>query len=134
MINCIFFGLFFCLFLSFSFGGMTYSSIHRSFLNMHKSMLEVSIVTIGNDGTDVDPYFHEPTLENYVVNYLKDNIGKYCPTYKANIIYFDADTKAINTNHHANGVRISISGDINTFYTYKHAREFTIDSRGDIHE
>ena len=97
-------------------------------------MLEVSIVTIGDDGTDVDPYFHEPTLENYVVNYLKDNIGKYCPTYKANIIYFDADTKAINTNHHANGVRISISGDINTFYTYKHAREFTIDSRGDLHE
>ena len=113
---------------------MTYSSIHRSFLNMHRSILEISIVTVGDDGEDVPPYFNEQTLEYYVTNYLKDNVKKYCSNYKASIIYFDAETKAINTNHHANGVRISLSGEINSFYTYKRAREFTIDSRGDIHE
>lgn len=134
MINCLFFGVGFYLFLTFSFGGMTYSSIHRSFLNMHRSILEISIVTVGDNGEDIDPYFNEPVLEQYVVNYLEDNIGRYSSDYKASIIYFDAKTKDINTNHKADGVRISLSSEINAFYSYKHAREFTIDSRGEINE
>ena len=134
MTNCLFFALGFVLFCSFSFGGMTYSSIHRSFLNMHRSILEINIVTVGEDGEDTKPYFNEPELETYVINYLKDNVSKYSSDYKASIIYFNADTKSINTNHHADGVRISLSANINMFYTYKHAREFTIDARGGIHE
>lgn len=113
---------------------MTYSSIHRCFLNMHRSILEISVVTVGDDGKDTDPYFNEQLLEQYVVNYLKDNVGKYSPDYKASIIYFDADTKSINTNHHADGVVISLSSNINMFYSYKHAREFTIGRGGIINE
>ena len=134
MINCLFFVVGFSVFMLFSFGGMSYSGIHRSFLNMHRSVLEVSVVTVGEDGEDIKPYFNEPVLEQYVVTYLKDNVSRFTSDYKTTIIYFDADTKDINTNHHADGVRISLSSQINTFYSYKHAREFTIDSRGDIHE
>jgi len=134
MINCLFFALCFSLFITFSFGGMTYSTIHRSFLNMQKSILEVSVVTIGDDGNDTDPYFNEPVLEKYVVDYLKENVEKYSPNYKASIVYFDADTKQINTNHHADGVRLSLSANINFFYSYQHAREFTIDGGGNLNE
>lgn len=134
MINCLFFTCGFVLFLAFSFGGMTHSSIHRSFLNMHRSILEISVVTIGDDGEDVKPYFNEVQLENYVVDYLKDNVGKYTSDYKASIIYFDVSTNAVNTNHHADGVRISLTSKINFFYTYKHTREFRINSRGEINE
>lgn len=134
MINCLFFAGGFVLFMLFSFGGMSYSGIHRSFLNIHRSVLEISVVTVGDNGEDTKPYFNEPVLEQYVVNYLKDNVSRFSSDYKATLIYFDAETKQINTNHHANGVRISLSSEINTFYSYKHAREFTIDSRGDIHE
>ena len=118
----------------FSFGGMTQSSIHRSFLNMHRSILEISVVTIGDDGEDVKPYFNEPQLEKYVIDYLKDNVGKYSTDYKTSIIYFDVSTNAVNTNHRADRVRISLSSKINVFYTYKHSREFRINSRGEINE
>ncbi len=134
MTNCLFFTFGFVLFLTFSFGGMTQSSIHRSFLNMHRSILEISVVTIGDDGEDVKPYFNEPQLEKYVIDYLKDNVGKYTTDYKASIIYFDVSTNAVNTNHHADGVRISLTSKINMFYTYKHSREFRINSRGEINE
>ena len=132
MINCLFFSVVFFLFMSFSFGGMNYSSIHRTFLNMHRSILEVCVVTVGNDGEDINPYFNEPILEKYIVTYLKDNVSKYTTDYQASIVYFDNNTKDINTNHHADGVRISLNAKINTFYHYKHAREFTINQRGHI--
>ena len=134
MTNCLFFAFGFCLFLPFSFGGMTYSGIHRSFLNMHRSILEVSVVTIGDDGEDIKPYFNEQVLESYLTSYLKDNVEKYNTNYQASIIYYDADTSSINTNHRADKVRICLQAEINTFYTYKNAREFTIDSRGHINE
>ena len=134
MTSCLFFAFGFALFIAFSFGGMSYSSIHRSFLNMHRSVLEISVVTVGEDGEDTKPYFNETVLEEYVTNYLKDNVGRYSTDYQAKIIYFDAETNAINTNHHANGVRISLSSKINFFYTYQRARSFTINSRGEINE
>lgn len=132
MINCLFFSVVIFLFMSFSFGGMTYSSIHRTFLNMHRSILEVSVVTVGNNGEDVNPYFNESLLETYVVNYLADNISKYSTIYNVSVIYFDRETNEINTNHRANGASISLEAKINTFYQYKHAREFTINERGHV--
>ena len=134
MINCLFFAIGFVLFFTFSFGGMAFSSIHRSFQNIDRSVLEVSVVTIDESGDDTRPYFNEEVLEEYVSNYLKDNIGKYSTNYQSKILYFDTETRQINTNHHANGVRISISTKINMFYTYQKSREFTIDERGKINE
>lgn len=101
---------------------------------MHRSILEVSVVTIGDDGEDIKPYFNEQVLESYLTSYLKDNVEKYNTNYQASIIYYDADTSSINTNHRADKVRICLQAEINTFYTYKNAREFTIDSRGHINE
>lgn len=134
MVNCLFFVFSFVLFLGFTFGGITHSSIHRSFLNMHRSILEINVVTIGENGEDVKPYFNEQKLEKYVVDYLKDNIGKYSTDYTAKMIYFDVSTNAVNTDHRADGVRISLTSKINLFYTYRHSREFKINSRGQINE
>lgn len=134
MVNSIFFAVGFVLFLTFSFGGMSYSSIHRSFLNMHKSLVETSIMTIGENGNDIDPYFNETLLESYLTTYLNQNVAKYATQYKATLMYFDAKTKQMNTNHRANGVKISLYAKVNTFFTYQHARSFSINSQGELYE
>ena len=131
MINMIAFSLGLALFISFSFGGMTFSQINRAFLSMHRGVFEASIVSLDSSSSSEQPYFDESLLEGYVVDYLKRNISSYQKDYSVKIAYFDAKTYEPRNDHHADAVRISIKADINTFYKYEKSRFFTIE-KGDF--
>jgi len=133
MINAIFSAIIFTLCITFTFGGVKMSTVNRSFLRMHKGLFEASVVTEVQEGKLI-AYFDEPTLESYLVAYLKQNVESHVSDYETSLYYFDRDTESVCTNHRCNGVKIMLSADINSFYQYKKARVFTINERGGINE
>lgn len=134
MLNIIFFSLGLALFISFSFGGMTYSQINRAFLSMHRGVFEASVVTLDGNSLMNHPYFNETILENYVIDYLERNISSYQKDYSVKIAYFDATTFQPRNDHRADAVRISITADINLFYKYEKSRFFSIEKGTFVHE
>ena len=89
MTNCIFYSLFFALFLNLSFGSLRISQVNRVFMSIYKGMIEASVVTINDQGEPIIPYYSQTTLNSYVDDYLKTNISKYVKEYTLNTLYLE---------------------------------------------
>ena len=73
MTNCIFYSLFFVLFLNVSVGSLKYSQIHRTFLSLYKGMFEASTITVSSLGNSITPYFDSSKVETYIGKYFSKN-------------------------------------------------------------
>lgn len=127
MMNCIFYSLFFALFLNLSFGSLRMSQVNRVFMSIYKGMLEASVLTIDDKGEPVMPYYNKERLTSYVDNYLKQNISKYLKEYTVNTRYYNDDLTTL-CDSDCRKVSINLIGKINLFYNYDRTQTFVIRS------
>ena len=122
MTNCLFYSMFFVLFLNVSFGSLRISQVNRVFMSIYKGLFEASVITIDDNGEPTTPYFNKVKVESYVDTYLEENLSKYSKNYTVDVSYpsllEDAPTR----------VQIGLTAEINTFYSYQKERIFYIES------
>lgn len=121
MTNCIFYSLFFALFLNVSIGSLKFSQVNRVFMSIYKGLFEASVITIDDKGEPTAPYFKKELVESYVDNYLEENLSRYSKDYTVDVSY-----PSIEEN--PSKVKISLSANINVFYSYEKERVFYIES------
>ena len=126
MTNTIFFTLMTILTINFSFGTMSYFSIHRTFLGLYRATFETSINFFNRDGNECDPYFNKKALEKNVDDYFSYSLPRYVKEYKIGIYYFDEDTYSYCTNEYCYNVKISLSARISSLFNYENARVYSI--------
>lgn len=123
--NCIFYTLFFTLFLNISIGSLKYSQIHRTFMSIYKGMFEACTVTINDNGEPIKPYFNMNKMANYIDEYFKVNLSKYCKDYKVSYFYIGG-TNTFICSSECRMIEIDLKAKINLFFDYKKAEIFTI--------
>ena len=131
MTNCLFYTLFFALFLNVSFGSLRYAQINRSFMSVYKGMLEASVVTIDKHGEPTIPYYDENKVVEYSNSYLSKNIAKYTKDYSIDITFFDKESGYL-CNESCEKVKINLKAKINFFYTYDKSQIFIIKSGDEL--
>jgi len=130
MTNCLFYSLFFVLFLSTCFGSLRYSQINRSFLSIYKGMLEAALLTIDDNGEPVVPYFNKDRVANYVNTYLDENISKYSKKYTLTTDFID-----ITSNYCARecrNLKITLKADINEIFKYEKTQLFAVKTKEEL--
>lgn len=127
MTNCIFYTLFFALFLNLSFGSLRFSQINRVFMSIYKGMLEASVLTIADDGEPVVPYYNKETVSRYIDNYLEENISKYTKEYTVNTKYYEDDLYTVCESS-CRKLSITLKAKINLFYDYERTQTFAVRS------
>ena len=130
MTNCIFYSLFFALFLNLSFGSLRISQVNRVFMSIYKGMIEASVVTINDQGEPIIPYYSQTTLNSYVDDYLKTNISKYVKEYTLNTLYLEDNLYNV-CDENCRVVSINLKAKINAFYEYDRTQTFAIRSAED---
>ena len=130
MTNCIFYSLFFVLFLNLSFGSLRMSQVNRVFTSIYKGMLEASVLTISDNGEPVVPYYNKLKLENYVDEYLKKNLSKYIKNYTVNTKYYNDNSYNVCVEN-CHKASITLKANINAFYKYDKTQTFLIRSAED---
>lgn len=126
MENLVFFTILFSLFLNFSMGAISFSGVNRTFQIMYRGLVEASIAFVDENGEPIEAYFKKSVLEQYVTNYLEDNLTRYVTHYKAAIYYFDKENQVVCTSSYCRSVKISLDCEINYFFHYSKARNFYI--------
>ena len=126
MENLVFFTILFSLFLNFSIGAISFSGVNRTFQIMYRGLVEASIAFVDENGEPIEAYFKKNVLEQYVTNYLEDNLTRYVTHYKAAIYYFDKENQVVCTSSYCRSVKISLDCEINYFFHYSKARNFYI--------
>lgn len=132
MTNCLFYAMFFTLFLNLSFGSLRYSQINRSFMSIYKGMLEACLITINNSGEPIFPYFNETQIDDYVVNYLDRNISKYSRDYDVNTKYLVKDSPNNICTSKCTVIEISLNAKINAFLDYQKDQTFIVRSEDEV--
>ena len=127
MTNCIFYSLFFALFLNISVGSLKFSQVNRVFMSIYKGLFEASVITIDNAGEPTTPYFDKRLVENYVDSYLKENLSKYSKDYNVDVSY-PSDNDDSFCKRDCSRVKIGLTAKINAFYSYEKERVFYIES------
>ena len=125
MTNCIFYTLFFVLFLNMSIGSLKYSQIHRTFMSIYKGMFEACTITIDESGEPTNPYFNMDKMEKYINDYFKTNLSKYSKNYTVNYTYIGGDNTFICQSE-CRIIMINLKAKINMFYDYNKTEIFTI--------
>ena len=124
MTNCIFYAMFFALFLNVSFGSLKYSQIHRTFMSMYKGLLEACTVTVDNYGDPIEPYF-DTLMTTYHVLQFKNNISKYTKDYSLTYKFL-TDNDKIVCKKECRRLRVTLTAKINGFYNYNNTQTFAI--------
>ena len=124
--NLVFYAMFFVAFLQFTFGAIRFSGINRTFLSMYKGVFEISLVSVGEDGEPIYPYFSEEVLNKNIEKYLQENLTKYAKDYETKIMYLDSDTGGVCLEKHCSKVSVNLHADINLFFKYDKSLYFTI--------
>lgn len=125
MINCIFYTLFFALFLNISVGSLKYSQVHRTFMSIYKGMFEACTITIDDNGEPTIPYFNMDKMDLYINDYFKSNLSKYTKDYKVNYSYLGGEGTFL-CRKNCRTIQIKLEANINTFFRYKNNEIFTI--------
>lgn len=128
MTNCIFYSIFFALFINLSFGSLRFSQINRSFLSIYKGMLEACVLTVDEDGEPVKPYYSHEKIDEYVVNYLNESIKRYSNSYSLTTEYYDENFKE-KTDTYSRGIAINLKAKIYSYRTYEKEQRFSISSK-----
>ena len=125
MTNCLFYALFFVLFINFGVGSMNFSGVNRTFKTISKGIFESAAYTIGQDGKPSEPYFDEGLVETYVANYFKENLTKYVTYYEARIYFFNNDAnETICTTKRCQNVKVTLKCDINYLFHYEKGENY----------
>ena len=133
MVNCIFYVLFFTLFLSASFGSLRFSQINRSFMSIYKGMFEASVMTVNSSGEPTKPYFNTRLLENYVNEYFEKTVKRYSTDYEVSFqFYIDHSNVAEIPESISRDVKITLSAKINFLFNYNKEQEFSIKSKDEL--
>ena len=132
MTEMIFYAIMFSMFISFSFGCITFSSVHRTFSLMYRGLFECATSTIGEDG-EPTAYFNKEKVSEYVITYLDDNLPRYVTGYEVSYYYLYEDSGLVCTSNQCSAVKISLKTDISYIFHYEKAMTFYI-SEGLKHE
>ena len=124
MTNCIFYSLFFALFLNVSIGSLKFSQVHRTFMSLYKGMFEACSVTVGTNGEPVMPFYNMIEMKSYLDGYFKENLNKYVKNYTYSY-YFLTSTNTYCTTL-CRKVEIRLTANINSLYKYDRTEVFTI--------
>ena len=131
MTNCIFYSMFFVLFLNVSFGSLRLSQVNRVFMSIYKGMLEASILTITDSGEPIMPYFNKEKVDTYIGDYLKENLDRYTKDYEVKTSYYRPVTGDICVST-CRQLKINLKARINTFYSYDKTQTFTVRSQSEV--
>lgn len=127
MLNCVFYSLFFALFVTLSFGSLRLSQINRVFLSSYKGLYEASVVTVDKDGEPIFPYFDQGILRNYVYEYVSKNLDRYATNYTLNVdFYLEDGTSECTSSDLARNVKLSLKANINFLFKYSKQQSFSI--------
>ena len=125
MTNCIFYSMFFVLFLNISIGSLKYSQIHRTFMSIYKGMFEACAVTVDENGEPVNPYYNMDKMDNYINTYFKTNLSKYTKDYTVTYRYIGG-TNTFICRSECRNITITLKAKINAFYDYEKTEMFSI--------
>ena len=128
MINCLYYSLFFALFLSVSFGSLRYSQINRCFMSIYKGMFEACLITIDSNGEPILPYFDKKEIDKYIYNYFNVNLSKFTKNYTVNLEYFNIDKTEYCTNY-CSYISINLNAKINEFFYFNKTKDIKVESR-----
>lgn len=131
MTNCIFYAMFFTLFLNMVLGSLRMSQINRVFMSIYKGMLEASVLTIDNSGEPVEPYYNKATFNDYVDDYLKENLSRYTTDYSLETVFLSKDTNTVCTSF-CRKVEITLKAKVNFLYTYEKTQVFTVRDKDEL--
>jgi len=126
MTNCIFYAIFFTLFLNVSFGSLRTSQINRVFMSIYKGMLEASVITVSDKGVAITPYYNRARLNHFVNTYLKDGISRYTKDYTFQLRFKNDNNSNLICQSNCRKVEIELEAKINLFYKYEKTQVFTI--------
>lgn len=132
MTNCLFYTMFFTLFLNLSFGSLRFSQIHRNFMSIYKGMLEACLITINSSGEPIFPYFDKVEINNYVVSYLDKNISRYSRNYSVKTTYLNKDSANGVCSSNCMVLKISLNAKINAFLDYSKDQTFVVRSEEEV--
>lgn len=133
MTNCIFYTLFFVLFLNLSFGSLRISQVNRAFLSTYKGLYESCTITVGEDGQPIYPFFNQNLLTNYVTNFIDENVGKFVTSYDLTINFYALDgITECGEDDLARTAKISLNADINYLFHYNKEQSFTVEERTNL--
>lgn len=127
MLNCVFYSLFFALFVSLSFGSLRLSQINRVFMSSYKGLYEASVVTVDKNGEPIFPYFDQGILKNYIFDFLSKNLDRYATNYTLNVdFYKDDGISECSSSELARNVKLSLKANINFLFKYSKQQSFSI--------
>lgn len=130
MTNCIFYSLFFVLFLNMSFGSLRMSQINRAFLSTYKGLYEACAITVGDDGEPIYPFYNKTMLTNYVIDFIAENVGKFTTSYDLSIKFYLLDgATECSENDLARNVKVRLESQINYLFKYDKEQMFSIQER-----
>lgn len=133
MTNCIFYTLFFILFINVSFGSLRMSQVNRTFMSMYKGMLEASVVTIDDNGEPIYPYYEKSFITSYVSSYLNKNISKYTKDYTLTLTFYKDDGVTVSTStDKSRCVKFNLKANINYLFKYDKSQTYSIKSRENL--
>ena len=124
MTNCIFYSLFFALFLNVSIGSLKFSQVHRTFMSLYKGMFEACSVTVDTNGEPVMPFYNMIEMKSYLDGYFNENLNKYVKDYTYSY-HFLTPTNTYCTTL-CRKVEIRLTANINSLYKYDRTEVFTI--------
>ena len=124
MTNCIFYSLFFALFLNVSIGSLKFSQVHRTFMFLYKGMFEACSVTIGTNGEPVMPFYNMIEMKSYLDGYFKENLNKYVKKYTYSYHFLTPTNTYFTTL--CRKVEIRLTANINSLYKYDRTEVFAI--------
>ena len=125
MTNCLFYSLFFALFLNLSVGSLKLSQVHRTFMSIYKGMFEACTVSVDNQGEPIKPYYNQVEMRFYIDSYFKKNLTKYVKDYTVTFGYV-ADNPKIVCKKECRRIKITLKANINFLYKYNKTQIFTI--------
>ncbi len=128
----VFYCVMLAMFLNFSFGCMTYSSVHRTFSLMYRGLFESVSSTIDEDG-EPSAYFNQDKVETKVKEYLDNNLPRYVKSYEVSYYYFYEENGLVCSSYNCTALKISLKANINSFIHYEKAMNYYI-SEGSLHE
>lgn len=130
MLNCLFYSLFFGLFVNLSFGSLRVSQINRSFMSCFKGVCEASVVTVDNSGNPIYPYFDHLVFTNYTKKFIEQNVGRYTSDYTLDIAFYnDKNSTTQNPYGYPRYVKVKLDSKINYLFSYSKTQQFSIEEK-----
>lgn len=133
MLNCIFYSLFFVLFIDLSTGSLRLSQINRIFLSTYKGMYEACVVTVGDDGEEIYPYFNQTLINSHIRTFLDEKLTRYTTNYVLTCDFYNEDgiTKC-SENDLARCLKINLKANVNFLFKYDKLQTYSIKDKNNL--